>query len=222
MVQIPGDEFCLAVTDWNRWFSVFVPNEMRAELSGTSAAIESSSSFIRIPFIRAERFRSAMERLALIVRKAPAAFDSPAVLNTTARKLVQTVREALGGDMGMTPPRGRHEVPRKQIIRKAMDFVDQRAGEYMSVRELATSVGISERTLRTAFREYFGIGPLRFLKHRTLQQVRRALTDSDCSITTVTEIATRFGVWEFGRFAHDYSLLFGELPSETLRLVLST
>jgi len=36
-------------------------------------------------------------------------------------------------------------------------------------------------------------------------------------MTTVTEIVTRFGVWNFGRCAADYRLLFGEYPSETLR-----
>jgi AraC family ethanolamine operon transcriptional activator len=217
MVLTPGDEFCIAATNWNRWFSVFVPNEMLAEWNGTPAAIGSSSTFVQLPLRQAERFRSAMERLALIVRKAPTAFDSTAVLNTTARKLAQTVREALRGDLDVAPPRGRREVPRKQIIRKAMDIVDQRAGEYISVQELATAAGITDRTLRTAFRNYFGIGPVRFLKLRALHQVRRALTDSTCSMTTVAEIATRFGIWEFGRFAHDYRLLFGELPSVTLR-----
>jgi len=166
---------------------------------------------------RAERFRSAMEWLALIAREVPTTFDSSAVLNTTARKLAQTIREALGSDRDETPPRGRRAVPRKQIIRTAMDFVDQSAGEYMSVQELATAAAVSERTLRTAFREYFGTGPVRFLKLRTLHQTRRALDGSDYSVTTVTQIATRFGVWEFGRFARDYRDLFGELPSETAR-----
>ena len=109
------------------------------------------------------------------------------------------------------------EISRKQIIRKAIDFVDQRIGEYTSVRDLATAADVSERTLRTAFREYFGVGPVRFLKLRTLHQARHALKVSTRSLTTVTEIATRFGVWELGRFAHDYRGLFGEHPSETLR-----
>jgi AraC family ethanolamine operon transcriptional activator len=217
MMSIPGDEWCIAATNWNRWISVFVPDEMRAEWSGTPAAIGLSSGFIRIPLSRAERFRSAMERLRLIVQTAPTAFDSSAVLNTAARKLAQTVREALAGDREATPQQGSREVPRKQIIRQAMDFVDQHDGEYISVQELATAAGISERTLRTAFHSYFGVGPVRFLKFRTLHQARLALIDSDPSMTTVAEVTTRFGVWEFGRFAHDYRLLFGELPSETLR-----
>jgi hypothetical protein len=37
------------------------------------------------------------------------------------------------------------------------------------------------------------------------------------AVMTVTGVATQFGVWEFGRLANDNQLLFGELPSETLR-----
>ena len=85
MVLTPGDEFCVSATEWN-WSSVFIPNALLAEWSGTPAALESSCSFNRNDN-RAERFRSAVERLALIVREEPAAFDSSAALNSTARKL---------------------------------------------------------------------------------------------------------------------------------------
>ena len=76
---------------------------------------------------------------------------------------------------------------------------------------------MTERTLRAAFQDYFGIGPVQYLKIRTLNMARDALLNSDPALTTVTGVATRFGVWELGRFARDYRLLFGELPSQTLR-----
>ena len=78
-------------------------------------------------------------------------------------------------------------------------------------------VGVSERTLRTAFEEYFGVGPTKYLKIRTLHEARKALIAADPFATSVTDIAARLGIWEFGRFSHDYKTLFGELPSQTLR-----
>jgi AraC family ethanolamine operon transcriptional activator len=98
-----------------------------------------------------------------------------------------------------------------------MDSIDGQGGEFVTVPDLASAAGVSERTLRAAFHDYFGIGPVQFLRLRTLNQVRAALRDSDPSMTTVTEVATRFGVWELGRLARDYRRLFGELPSATLR-----
>jgi transcriptional regulator GlxA family with amidase domain len=98
-----------------------------------------------------------------------------------------------------------------------MDSIDGQGGEYVTVPDLASAAGVSERTLRAAFQGYFGIGPVQFLRLRTLNQVRDSLRNCDPALTTVTDVATRFGVWELGRLARDYRLLFGELPSQTLR-----
>lgn len=158
-----------------------------------------------------------MEQLGLIVRNHPEDFDSSVAITTTARKLAGTVRDVLTGESHLTGPPDRQVVPRREIIRKAMDFVDQHDHEYLVVEDLATATGISERTLRRTFRDYFNVGPVRYLKLRTLHQVRGALKGADPSVTNVTKIAIQSGVWEFGRFARDYRFLFGELPSETLR-----
>jgi AraC family transcriptional regulator, ethanolamine operon transcriptional activator len=115
------------------------------------------------------------------------------------------------------PKPGRHVVPRSQIIRRSMEFVEQHDGEYISVGRLAIAAGVSERTLRDAFQHYFGVAPVRYLNWRTLHQVRRALKAADPAAATVIEIASQFGVWQLGRFARDYRFLFGELPSDTMR-----
>jgi AraC family ethanolamine operon transcriptional activator len=51
---------------------------------------------------------------------------------------------------------------------------------------------------------------------RRMHLARRTLRDIAPGLTTVTEIATRYGFWHFGRFAGEYKLLFGEAPSATL------
>jgi AraC-like DNA-binding protein len=60
------------------------------------------------------------------------------------------------------------------------------------------------------------MGPKRYLLLRRMHLARRALRNAAPDATTVTDIATRFGFWQLGRFAVEYQSVFGESPSFTL------
>lgn len=215
MINQTGDEFCIANDSSRPWFSVYVPYETLAGGEATTP-VPFMHGFVHVPLPRIQRFRSVIGQFNEAVQRAAADFESAAAQRAAEQKLVPEIRDLLAVPHQVEPTLGRHTVPRGQIIRRSMDFVDQHEGEYLSVEQLAAAAGVSERTLRDAFQQYVGVAPVRYLNRRTLHQVRRALKAADPSRATVTEIATRFGVWQLGRFARDYRYLFGELPSETL------
>ena len=60
------------------------------------------------------------------------------------------------------------------------------------------------------------MGPKQYLVLRRIHLARRALRAANPTVASVTEIATRYGFWHFGRFAGLYRSIFGEAPSATL------
>jgi len=103
-----------------------------------------------------------------------------------------------------------------KIMRRFHQAVEERPDQAIFIPELCTAIGASERTLRMCCQEHLGVSPKRYLLLRRMHLVRQGLRESAPTATTVTEIATRYGFWQFGRFAGEYKSLFGESPSITL------
>jgi AraC family ethanolamine operon transcriptional activator len=220
MINRPGDEFYIINASSSPWFSAYIPYKALAGASGDATTlVPLMQGIVQVPLQRIQRFRSFIAQFGEAVQRAVTDFESAAAKRAAEKKLVPEIRNLLAVPREAGPTHGRHPVPRAQIIRRSMDFVDQHEGEYLSVEQLADAACVSERTLRDAFQNYFGLSPVRYLNRRTLHQVRSALKAADPSIETVTKIAAQFGVWQLGRFARDYRDLFGELPSESLRRV---
>jgi len=87
----------------------------------------------------------------------------------------------------------------------------------LRVAALANLLMVSERVLRRAFQDTYGVSPSRYLRRLRLSEARQALLSAQDRIVTVTEIATLFGFAELGRFSVEYRAVFGESPSVTLR-----
>jgi transcriptional regulator GlxA family with amidase domain len=89
------------------------------------------------------------------------------------------------------------------------------------IPELCHAVGVEPRQLRRACRAILGVTPVSYLHAQRLTEVRRALSTQDGAASTITEVASRFGFHELGRFAAAYRAAFGEHPSETRQKTLS-
>ncbi len=107
-------------------------------------------------------------------------------------------------------------VGRSDIVRRVGEFCRHHVGEPLSIAQLSSVAGVSERSLRNAFYDVFTTSPKRYLKLWQLHQVRRALRALTGEEGTVTDVATLHGFYELGRFAGEYKALFGEAPSQTL------
>jgi transcriptional regulator GlxA family with amidase domain len=114
---------------------------------------------------------------------------------------------------GRTP--GRPRASREEVMARVLPLMDQPQGPVRLV-DLCRAAGVSERTLRTIFKEQFGLGPNRYLRMRRLALLASALANADPHNDTVAAIAARFGYTHGGRMASEYRALFGEHPHATL------
>jgi AraC-like DNA-binding protein len=100
-------------------------------------------------------------------------------------------------------------------------FEDLLAAEPLrSTPGICAALGVSERSLRECCKKHLGMGPSSYRRLRAMQQVYRSLRSGTPDAASVSEVARRHGFRELGRLAANYRVLYGELPSVTLRRCL--
>jgi AraC-like DNA-binding protein len=125
---------------------------------------------------------------------------------------------AMLGCLGSADAREDSRAQRRQasLVDRLRAHADAHADEAVSMSDACAAIGVRARALRVACKEQLGVGPKRYLLLRRLHLAHRALASASAT-DRVTEIATRFGFWELGRFAVYYKEMFGESPAATLR-----
>jgi AraC family ethanolamine operon transcriptional activator len=112
----------------------------------------------------------------------------------------------------------------KKLVDRIRDYVLARVDDPPDIADLCRHVGVSRRTLQGCFQDALGLTPSQYLRMLRLNAVRREL----CALAaagrpvSIGDVAARWGFWHWSRFAENYRLLFGELPSHTVQSVLST
>lgn len=134
--------------------------------------------------------------------------------NECLRKLVAVLVSPVG-----LPERLQRSAKTELVIR-ADEFLRAHLQDSVDMSDLCGALGANDRTLRFAFREHFGIGPMAYFKLLKLNAIRRRLRNG--SQTSIKAAAEEFGIRHLGNLAADYRRHFDENPSETSRLQMPT
>jgi len=103
-------------------------------------------------------------------------------------------------------------------LRTAENHIAESGIDVVTISELCSAVGVSERTLEYAFRERYNMTPKKYTLIHRLNNVRKQLRRAEPIVGHISGIAHQHGFWHMGQFSADYKKLFGELPSETLKV----
>jgi methylphosphotriester-DNA--protein-cysteine methyltransferase len=146
-----------------------------------------------------------------------------ALIEVAEAELLATVRHVLSNEMSEQRPKLNNAALRANdtVTRALSSLGSDEHGYGRYVEELAEAAHVHPRTLLRAFHQVIGMGPIRYLRLRQLNIIRQQLYCATDDRLTVTQIMQAAGASDLGRVSGSYKLLFGELPSETLRAALA-
>ena len=214
LVLEPSAEFCVSTSQPHDWCAVSLPLQecsepFRDNLRRRCRVTAPDESLSR-------RLRDLVENVLAAAHRHDE-FEQSAAAGAVASELKDLVTQiAVPPPLKLGSMAGRPRLDRAELIRDTFRILDKDRDLDLSVDDLANAVDVSDRTLRSVFKEFFGIGPANYLRLRQLHAVRRALLAADPTQTTVARVLADHEVWAFGRFAANYRKLFGEPPSQTL------
>ncbi|MFL6547915.1 MAG: helix-turn-helix domain-containing protein [Povalibacter sp.] len=213
--------FTYAAPRKSKWIGLTIPKVLFEDPCFADAAQLLDQ---RLSETRASTLMPSLRRVSQLLdllcgEKTPVHITGPQARAAAQEQVLLSVAQMLRDSFSdsRTQRFGRPRVMRDTVLARCVTVFRENTGQPILVGDLCKQVGVSERTLRNVFHEYFGVGPVRFLRARQLHEIRGALLRAQVGQDTVTSVAMRFGVWDFSLFARSYRAMFGEAPSETLR-----
>lgn len=210
----PGCEFCVATKSEHDWCTIHVPSEL---VEGGHGERSRSKMRCRV----SPKNIGAATKFCLLVNQTistatkHAKFESSPAAARVEEELLRIVFEVLEKPTDRYTL-GRPKITRQEIIRRCQHFLEEHEGNTLTVSDLLGVAGVSGRTLRRAFNDYYGVTPVAYLQLRQLHQIHRILKAAKHDETKVSDVLFDNAIYDLGHFAARYRRLFGELPSETL------
>jgi AraC-like DNA-binding protein len=150
------------------------------------------------------------------IRAAPATSPVAREAQRRLRNHLRTMTPVLLREASSKVLADRARLQRHLAVIRACNFVDAHLGAPIALMDLCTAAGVSTRALEYGFRDFYGLGPMAYVRNLRLCRVRHDLLDPNRGDHSVSGAARRWSFTHMGQFSHDYRALFGEMPSMTL------
>ena len=101
------------------------------------------------------------------------------------------VRDALSQILFLIKTRGRVRATepltrqREQRIKQMMEWINERLGENLTIRDISESVNIGERECYRLFRQYLHCSPLEYVNRRRIYAAASRIADTDDTLTQI-------------------------------------
>ncbi len=219
----PGSHFIFSSAGPRAWLSISIPVEVVHDFFRSSFRVDAGLvlSQTALIFAGSDRIRNILVAADELRRAAAGSLDNARdpLPDHAERQLLDFCLGALTGRR--SEPYKKLGVPNHdalEVVTTALRAVAQERPKMIQVADLCRATGVSSRTLLRAFHSVVEMGPTRYLRLRRLNLIRRDLLQSGAQGTNVTDVLVSNGVDELGRISGQYKALFGELPSETIKL----
>jgi AraC-like DNA-binding protein len=178
-----------------------------------SSADLAFSSFLPRTRAAAAQWRAVVDRLSVSPEAPEAPIGQGDVSRLLAHSLLHTFDNNLVRDDRGAAARDARDAT-QSVVRLAQRLIADRAGEDLTMSDIAQECHVTPRALQYAFRRHLDCTPHAYLRQVRLDLVHQVLRDG--SVSNVGDAAARFGFFNPGRFASEYRQMFNENPGQTL------
>jgi AraC family ethanolamine operon transcriptional activator len=215
----PGDEFTIMAKGSHDWCNLFIPSKTIKSYLPKVVSPEKliPSGIVELGPEKTLRMKQLLSQIFASVAVGGKTEKDSDLKSKIKKEVADLYKKVV--DLDSEKPSGtvgRPVIDRQKIMESIRRKIGNHSLDNIFVEDLIKAAGVSGRTLRKIFMEYFGISPLRYLNLYRMYEAHAVLLNSDAATVSVSDIASQFGFWHFGRFASDYRHLFGERPFDTL------
>ena len=190
--------------------------EREARQLGVEVVLPGRGKSGLMPVVDGVRLRRVLSDVRTSVRETGRSASSVAQADEAADALIEIAVRSLVADHDGEVREPHAHLNCVRVVRACEEFAAAAHYQSVTLTGLCGAAGVSERRVRQAFYDCFGMSPTAYLRIAALNEVRRELVEGPPMHDAVTRAAADFGFWHLSRFAGQYRALFGESPSTTV------